>query len=49
MIPLVESIVKCLAGYDGERVQRLQEQGLVIDKRIIDKLCRYHRLPQEHP
>ena len=25
MIPLVESIVKCLSGYDGERVQRLQE------------------------
>ena len=36
MIPLVESIVKCLVGYDGERVQHLQTQGLNIDKRIID-------------
>ena len=36
MISLVESIVKCLAGYDGERVQHLQTQGLNIDKRIID-------------
>lgn len=36
MIPLVESIVKCLAGYDGERVQHLQTQGLNIDKRVID-------------
>lgn len=46
MIPLVESIVKCLAGYDGERVQRLQEQGLVIDKRIIDnsKISDHHAI-----
>ncbi len=36
MIPLVKSIVKCLVGYDGERVQHLQTQGLNIDKRIID-------------
>lgn len=36
MIPLVESIVKCLVGYDGERVQHLQTQGLNIDKRVID-------------
>lgn len=36
MIPLVESTVKCLAGYDGERVQHLQTQGLNIDKRVID-------------
>ena len=46
MIPLVESIVKCLAGYDGERVQRLQEQGLIIDKRIIDnsKISDHHAI-----
>ena len=46
MIPLVESIVKCLAGYDGERVQHLQEQGLVIDKRIIDnsKILDHHAI-----
>lgn len=36
MIPLVESIVKCLVGYDGERVQHLQAQGLNIDKRVVD-------------
>ena len=46
MIPLVESIVKCLARYDGKRVQRLQEQGLVIDKRIIDnsKISDHHAI-----
>lgn len=36
MISLVESIVKCLANYDRERVQYLQEQGLLIDNRVID-------------
>ena len=36
MIPLVESIVKCLAEYDSERVQHLQAQGLNIDKRVVD-------------
>lgn len=46
MIPLVESIVKCLAGYDGERVQRLQEQGLNIDRRVIDnsKISDHHAI-----
>ncbi len=46
MIPLVESIVKCLAGYDGERVQHLQTQGLNIDKRIIDnsKISDHHAI-----
>lgn len=46
MIPLVESIVKCLSGYDSERIQRLQEQGLNIDKRIIDnsKVSDHHAL-----
>ena len=46
MIPLVESIVKCLADYESERVQRLQEQGLMIDKRIIDnsKISDHHAI-----
>lgn len=39
-------MLKCLSGYDGERVQRLQEQGLVIDKRIIDnsKISDHHAI-----
>ena len=46
MIPLVESIVKCLAGYDGERVHRLQEQGLMVDQRTIDnsKISDHHAI-----
>lgn len=46
MIPLVESIVKCLAGYDGERVQHLQTQGLNIDKRVVDnsKISDHHAI-----
>ncbi|MBR1831013.1 MAG: DNA topoisomerase III [Ruminiclostridium sp.] len=46
MIPLVESIVKCLSGYDSERIQKLQKQGLYIDKRIIDnsKVSDHHAL-----
>jgi len=46
MISLVESIVKCLVNYDGERVQRLQEQGLLIDSRIIDngKISDHHAI-----
>ena len=46
MISLVESIVKCLANYDGERVQRLQEQGLLIDSRVIDnnKISDHHAI-----
>lgn len=46
MISLVESIVKCLVNYDGERVQRLQEQGLLIDSRVIDnnKISDHHAI-----
>ena len=46
MISLVESIVKCLVNYDGERVQRLQEQGFLIDSRVIDnnKISDYHAI-----
>ena len=46
MVSLVESIVKCLANYDGERVQRLQEQGLLIDSRVIDngKISDHHAI-----
>ncbi len=46
MISLVESIVKCLANYDGERVQHLQEQGLLIDSRVIDndKISDHHAI-----
>lgn len=44
MIPLVESIVKCLADYDCERIHNLQEQGLMIDSRVInnDKISDHH-------
>lgn len=46
MISLVESIVKCLATYDGERVWHLQEQGLLIDSRVIDndKISDHHAI-----
>ena len=46
MITLVESIVKCLSIYDGKRVQSLQEQGLNIDKRVIDnsKISDHHAI-----
>ena len=46
MISLVESIVKCLANYDGERVRHLQEQGLLIDSRVIDndKISDHHAI-----
>lgn len=46
MISLVESIVKCLENYDRERVQRLQEQGLLIDSRVIDndKISDHHAI-----
>ena len=46
MVTLVESIVKCLAGYDGERVQRLQGQRLNIDNRVIDnsKISDHHAI-----
>ena len=46
MISLVKSIVKCLANYDGERVQHLQEQGFLIDSRVIDndKISDHHAI-----
>ncbi|MCX4257813.1 MAG: DNA topoisomerase [Oscillospiraceae bacterium] len=46
MISLVESIVKCLANYDVERVRHLQEQGLLIDSRVIDnsKISDHHAI-----
>lgn len=46
MIPLAESIVKCLADYDGERVQRLLKRGLSLDKRVVDnsKISDHHAI-----
>ena len=46
MVTLVESIVKCLAEYDGERVQHLHNQGLNIDSRVIDnsKISDHHAI-----
>lgn len=46
MITLVESIVKCLSGYDPERIERLQKQGLNIDNRVIDnsKISDHHAI-----
>ncbi len=46
MISLIESIVKCLSSYNNERIQRLQEQGLLIDSRVIDngKISDHHAI-----
>lgn len=46
MIPLVESIVKCLSDYDGERTAMLLKSGLNIDKRVIDnsKISDHHAI-----
>ncbi len=46
MISLVESIVKCLANYDNERVSRLLHNGLNIDSRVInnDKISDHHAI-----
>ncbi len=46
MIPLVTSIVKCLANYDGERVSRLLHNGLNIDNRVInnEKISDHHAI-----
>lgn len=46
MISLVESIVKCLANYDGERISRLLTDGLNIDNRVIDngKISDHHAI-----
>lgn len=46
MISLVESIVKCLANYDSERISRLLADGLNIDSRVIDngKISDHHAI-----
>lgn len=46
MKTLVESIVKCLSGYDEKRVNMLLENGLNIDKRVIDisKISDHHAI-----
>ena len=46
MVSLAESIVKCLANYDSERVGNLLAQGLMLDKRVIDnsKISDHHAL-----
>lgn len=46
MIPLAESIVKCLSDYDGERTEALLANGLNIDKRVIDnsKISDHHAI-----
>lgn len=46
MISLVESIVKCLANYDSERISRLLADGLNIDGRVIDngKISDHHAI-----
>ena len=46
MKTLVESVVKCLSGYDEKRVNALLENGLNIDKRVIDnsKVSDHHAI-----
>lgn len=46
MKTLVESIVKCLSEYDEKRVNLLLENGLNIDKRVIDnsKISDHHAI-----
>ena len=46
MISLIESIVKCLANYDSERISRLLADGLNIDGRVIDngKISDHHAI-----
>ena len=46
MAPLVESVVKCLANYDEERISRLLADGLNIDERVIDndKISDHHAI-----
>ena len=46
MKALVESIVKCLSGYDEKRVNLLLANGLNIDKRVIDnsKIYDHHAI-----
>ncbi len=46
MKPLVGSIVKCLSGYDAERVQMLEAQGLNLDGRVFNnsKVSDHHAI-----
>ena len=46
MIPLAESIVKCLSGYDKERTDKLLAQGLNLDKRVVNsaKITDHHAI-----
>lgn len=46
MKPLVGSIVKCLSGYDAERVQTLEAQGLNLDGRVFNnsKVSDHHAI-----
>lgn len=46
MIPLIESIVKCLSAYDNDRTSALLSNGLNIDKRVIDnsKISDHHAI-----
>ena len=46
MRSLIESIVKCLSKYDEQRVTALLENGLNIDKRVIDnsKVSDHHAI-----
>lgn len=46
MKPLVGSIVKCLSGYDAERVQALEAQGLNLDGRVFNnsKVSDHHAI-----
>lgn len=46
MIPLIESIVKCLSDYDSDRTSALLANGLNIDNRVIDnsKISDHHAI-----
>ena len=46
MKPLAESIVKCLAGYDKKRTDKLILQGLNFDKRVVNnaKITDHHAI-----
>lgn len=46
MIPLIESIVKCLSDYDSDRTSTLLANGLNIDNRVIDnsKISDHHAI-----
>jgi DNA topoisomerase-3 len=46
MKPLALSIVKCLASYDEDRTDKLLEQGLNLDKRVVNnsKITDHHAI-----